>query len=114
MSSLASSRLDAIHRIGRALAHPTRAAILLALVDQARYPAEISDILGISKQSVSNHLACLRDCGIVVAEPEGRRVRYEISDARLRHALDDLVGVVLVVDPEDACDVHADDAAARS
>jgi hypothetical protein len=43
----------------------------------------------------------------VVAEPSGRRVLYDISDARLRHALQDLVGVVLAVDPVDACDVNA-------
>ena len=35
----------------------------------------------------------------VVAVPEGRRTRYELADARLGHALDDLLGVVLAVDP---------------
>ena len=39
---------------------------------------------------------------MVVAVPEGRRVRYELADPRLRHALDDLLGVVLAVDPEHA------------
>jgi ArsR family transcriptional regulator, cadmium/lead-responsive transcriptional repressor len=48
---------------------------------------------------VSNHLACLRGCGLVVAVPEGRRSRYELADARIGHALDDLVGLVLAVDP---------------
>ena len=38
-------------------------------------------------------------CGLVVAVPEGRRTRYELADARLRHALTDLLGVVLAVDP---------------
>jgi DNA-binding transcriptional ArsR family regulator len=103
----ATNRVDAIRRVGKALADPTRAAILLALLDGSRYPAELVDELGITKQSVSNHLACLRDCGIVVAEPTGRRVLYDISDARLSHALQDLVGVVLAVDPVDACDVTA-------
>ena len=52
-----------------------------------------------SRQSLSNHLACLRGCGLVVAAPEGRRVRYELTDARLAHALGDLLGLVLAVDP---------------
>ena len=107
-------RLDAIRRVGKALADPTRAAILLALLDSSRYPADLVETIGISKQSVSNHLACLRDCGIVVAEPSGRRVLYEISDARLRHALQDLVGVVLAVDPVDACDVNENDLETRA
>jgi DNA-binding transcriptional ArsR family regulator len=48
---------------------------------------------------MSNHLACLRGCGLVVAVPDGRRSRYELADARLGHAIRDLIGVVLAVDP---------------
>jgi len=47
---------------------------------------------------MSNHLACLRGCGLVVAIPEGRRSRYELSDERISHALTDLITLVLVVD----------------
>jgi DNA-binding transcriptional ArsR family regulator len=46
-----------------------------------------------------DHLACLRGCGLVAATPEGRRSRYDLSDARVARALDDLVGLVLTVDP---------------
>lgn len=98
-----STRVDAIRRVGKALADPTRSAILLTLLDGSRYPADLVNELGITKQGVSNHLACLRDCGIVVAEPVGRRVLYDIADARLRHALQDLVGVVLAVEPGPHC-----------
>jgi hypothetical protein len=35
----------------------------------------------------------------VVAVPDGRRTRYELADGRLAHALGDLLGVVLAVDP---------------
>lgn len=73
--------------------------MLLALRDAAGYPAELADLLGVSRQSLSNHLACLRGCGLVVAVPEGRRMRYELTDPRLAHALADLLGVVLAVDP---------------
>jgi hypothetical protein len=34
-----------------------------------------------------------------VAAPEGRRTRYELTDHRLSHALGDLLGLVLAVDP---------------
>jgi DNA-binding transcriptional ArsR family regulator len=44
---------------------------------------------------MSNHLSCLRDCGLVVGEPEGRRVRYRLVDRRLAHALTDLAGLHL-------------------
>ncbi|MDR7274726.1 hypothetical protein J2S41_001504 [Catenuloplanes atrovinosus] len=48
---------------------------------------------------LSNHLTCLRGCGLVVAAPEGRRTRSELADPRLAHALGDLLGLVLAVDP---------------
>ncbi|RAO04328.1 HTH-type transcriptional regulator CmtR [Micromonospora noduli] len=86
-------------RFGHALSDPVRARLLLALRDGPGYPAELADLLGTSRQNLSNHLACLRGCGLVVAVPEGRRSRYELADARLTHALGDLLGLVLAVDP---------------
>ena len=85
-------------RFGHALSDPTRSRLLLALRDAPGYPAELADRLGVTRQNMSNHLACLRGCGLVVAVPEGRRTRYELADPRLRHALDDLLGLVLAVD----------------
>ena len=90
---------DLLARFGHALSDPTRSRIMLALRESPGYPAELASTLGVSRQSVSNHLTCLRGCGLVVAVPEGRRVRYELADARLGHALGDLLGVVLAADP---------------
>lgn len=84
------------------MSDPTRARLLLALREGPAYPADLADLLGVTRQNLSNHLACLRGCGLVVAVPEGRRSRYELADARLAHALGDLLGVVLAVDPQ-AC-----------
>lgn len=83
----------ALHRLGRALAEPNRCEILLCLLDGPHYPTELSEHLGLTKANVSNHLAFLRECGLVVAEQEGRRQRYELADARLVHALQDLVAL---------------------
>lgn len=94
-------------RFGHALSDPTRSRLLLALRESPGYPAELAETLGVSRQSLSNHLACLRGCGLVVAVPEGRRTRYELADAKLTHALSDLLGVVLTVDPA-ACDATAE------
>jgi DNA-binding transcriptional ArsR family regulator len=86
-------------RFGHALSDPTRARLLLALREAPGYPAELADLLGVSRQNLSNHLACLRGCGLVVAVTQGRRSRYELADPRLGHALGDLLGVVLATDP---------------
>jgi DNA-binding transcriptional ArsR family regulator len=93
-------------RFGHALSDPTRSRLLLALREGPAYPADLADLLGVTRQNLSNHLACLRGCGLVVAVPEGRRTRYELADARLGHALGDLLGVVLAVDPQ-SCPVDA-------
>ena len=98
-----AARLDALARVGRALADPTRCRIMLALLDGPAYSGALADALGLSRANASNHLACLRGCGLVVAEPEGRQVRYELADPALKHALADLAGVVLAIDRDAAC-----------
>jgi DNA-binding transcriptional ArsR family regulator len=90
---------DVLARFGYALSDPTRAALLLRLREAPGYPAELAELLGVSRQRLSNHLTCLRGCGLVVAVPEGRRQRYELADPRLGHALGDLLGTVLAPDP---------------
>lgn len=79
--------LDVLGRIGHALADDTRRRVLVALLDGPTYPAELVHVLALSKANVSNHLACLRGCGLVIGEPEGRRVRYQLADDRLVDAL---------------------------
>ncbi len=86
-------------RFGYAVSDPTRARILLALATEPGYPSDLADSLGVSRQSMSNHLTCLRGCGLVMAVPDGRRTRYDLADARLGSAITDLLGVVLAVDP---------------
>lgn len=90
---------DALSRFGHALSDPTRAQILLSLRSGPGYPSELADRIGVSRQILSNHLACLRGCGLVVSVPEGRRSRYELADPRIGRALGDLIGLVLAVDP---------------
>jgi DNA-binding transcriptional ArsR family regulator len=75
----------------------------LQLLDQPGYPGALAEQLELTRSNVSNHLSCLRGCGIVVAVPEGRSTRYEIADAHLTKALTALVDVVLAVDDGDPC-----------
>lgn len=98
-----ASDIEVLARFGRALADPIRCRVLLALRDAPAYPADLADALGISRTRLSNHLACLRDCGMVVAVPDGRRTRYEIADERLGHALDDLRTAVVAVQTGRTC-----------
>ena len=105
-----ASRLDVMNRLGRAMADPTRSRILMTLLEGPSYPAVLARDLGLTRSNVSNHLTCLRDCGIVVAEPEGRQTRYEIADPHLTRAIKSLLQVVVAYDDgapclDDECDV---------
>ena len=96
-------RLDVMHRLGRAMADPTRSRILMTLLDGPAYTGALADDLELTRTNVSNHLACLKDCGIIFATPEGRRTRYDIADPHLRKALNDLLDVTLAVDADAPC-----------
>jgi DNA-binding transcriptional ArsR family regulator len=89
--------------LGRALADPTRCRILVALLDGVHYPGQLATKLDLSRSNVSNHLSCLRGCGLVVATYEGRQVHYALADPHLARALRELVQVVLAVDPSVEC-----------
>lgn len=92
-----------MNRLGRAMADTTRSRILLELLSGPGYPARLSESLGLTRTNVSNHLACLRGCGIVVATPEGRQTRYEIADPHLTRAISLLVDAVLAYDDGATC-----------
>jgi DNA-binding transcriptional ArsR family regulator len=79
--------LGTLARIGTALADPTRRRVLVHLIDGPGYPAQMAEDFGMGRANLSNHLACLRECGLVTATAEGRRVRYDLADERLADGL---------------------------
>jgi DNA-binding transcriptional ArsR family regulator len=87
MTVVASVDLATLGRVGTALSDDTRRHILVRLLEGPAYPAELADDLGTTRANLSNHLACLRECGLVTATAEGRRVRYDLADERLGDAL---------------------------
>lgn len=99
MGDTAARASDTLERVGTALADPTRRRILLVLLDGPAYPADLAERLGVGRTNISNHLTCLRGCGLVRATRQGRQVRYDLASPRLGHALADLVDLELDVDP---------------
>ncbi len=71
----------------RGFADPSRLSILDSLRSGPLSVSEIVSATGLSQSNVSNHLGCLRDCGLVVFEQKGRFVRYKISDERVHQLL---------------------------
>jgi ArsR family transcriptional regulator, cadmium/lead-responsive transcriptional repressor len=74
-------------KLFRGFSDPSRLSILDALRDGALTVGEIVETTGLTQSNVSNHLGCLRDCGLVTAEQKGRFVYYELSDERVGRLL---------------------------
>jgi ArsR family transcriptional regulator, cadmium/lead-responsive transcriptional repressor len=67
----------------RSLADPARLAIVRRL---ATGPARVVDLtreLGLAQSTVSGHLACLRDCGLAAARPQGRASVWSLAQPPL-------------------------------
>lgn len=99
MGTVTLTHTAALTRLGHALSDETRTKVLLALREAPAYPSDLADALGVSRQVMSNQLACLRGCGLVEAIPDGRRTWYRLADQHLGPALADLLKLVVAVDP---------------
>lgn len=71
-------------KFARGLGDPTRLRILRLLLDEPRSVSEIVDHLRMSQSRVSNHLACLKWCGYVATERQGRTITYRVIDPRVK------------------------------
>ena len=84
-------------KLFRTFADPSRLSIMETLRDGEMTVTEIVETTGLGQSNISNHLACLRDCGLVTAEQDGRYVRYRLSDPCVEQLLalaDELLGDV--------------------
>ncbi len=84
-------------KLFRGLADPTRLEILLALQAGERRVVDLVHRLSTSQANVSGHLACLKDCGLVVDRPHGRANYYRLAQpelADLLHSAETLLAAV--------------------
>lgn len=61
------------------LSDPTRLAILQQLVESEQRVRDLTEMLGLAQSTVSAHLACLRDCGLVASRPQGRASVFSLT-----------------------------------
>ena len=86
LTSTASS-IDLQAKLFRGFADPSRLSILEALLDQERTVSDLVETTGFTQPNVSNHLSCLRDCGLVTVRQQGRFSYYSLSDDRVAKLL---------------------------
>jgi len=86
---------ERVAQVARALGHPARIRILRLLAEQdACMGGEIFAELPLAQSTISQHLAVLKEAGLIKATPQGTRMLYCIADeplAELVRALGDLI-----------------------
>ena len=66
----------------KAMSHPLRLKILCTLGEQEVSVQDIVERVGTSQSNISQHLAILRDKGILASRKDANRVFYRVGDAR--------------------------------
>lgn len=74
--------IEQASRAMKAMAHPLRLKILCVLGDQEVNVQDIVDRVGTSQSNISQHLAILRDKGVLRTRKDANRVFYRVSDTR--------------------------------
>ncbi len=67
----------------KAIAHPLRLQILCVLGDQEVSVQDIVEQVGTSQSNISQHLAILRDKGVLTTRKDANRVFYRVGDLRV-------------------------------
>ena len=71
--------LDSAAALFRALGDPNRLAILQHLALGEHRVVDLTEHLGLAQSTVSKHLACLRECGLVTSRPQGRASMFRLT-----------------------------------
>jgi len=88
------SRLELTAKFFRALGDPTRLKLLEHLLGGEKSVSQLVELVGSPQGRVSNHLACLKQCGLADTRREGKFVYYRIADGAVRRLLELSHGII--------------------
>lgn len=72
----------------KSMAHPLRLEILCVLGNQEICVLDLVEAVGTSQSNVSQHLAILRNKGVIASRKTGNHVFYRIADHRIMELID--------------------------
>jgi ArsR family transcriptional regulator, virulence genes transcriptional regulator len=81
--------------ISKTLANPIRLAILHNLRDGEKSVNELTEILGISQSNLSQHLALMRQKGILKTRKQGTNIYYSVTNPKINQACDTVREVLI-------------------
>jgi len=68
----------------KAIADPTRRAIILLIAFQAMTPNALAEHFDTTRQAVSKHLRILTECQLVKQEHQGREIYYQLNGTKMK------------------------------
>ena len=83
MANATAQTLDLKAKFFRGFADPSRLSILDTLREGPMTVTDVVEATGLNQPNVSSHLSCLRDCGLVIREQQGRSGIYSLVDDRV-------------------------------
>ncbi len=86
--------LERTARLFKALSTPSRLRLIVGLQGGAQTVSQLVASTGLSQPLTSQHLASLRDIGVVSATRHGREMHYEIADSHIAHIVGDAIAHV--------------------
>lgn len=90
-------QLDVKAKFIRGFSDKTRLQILECIKDKEKPVSQIVDEIQGNQSNISQHLACLKGCGIIVGRQEGKYVYYSLSNEKIRemlHMIDTVLSLV--------------------
>jgi DNA-binding transcriptional ArsR family regulator len=87
--SIQLQKLGLKSKLFRGLGDPTRLSILESLREGEKAAFQLVKETGQSQSNISNHLACLLDCGLVKNRRQGKNIFYSLTDKRVSKLLEE-------------------------
>lgn len=110
---LESRRTQAAVSLFHSLADPTRLAIVQFLTSGEARVRDLVEALGLAQSTVSGHMSCLKDCGLIEGRTEGRQIFYSLAHPELMDLLEAAEVLLTVTGYKvDLCSVNGTDARA--
>ena len=85
----------------KALANPQRLRILCLLIEGERNVSEINSVVPISQSALSQHLAVLREKGLVTTRKQSQTVFYQVAEGPVHQIIETLHDLYCPIVPED-------------
>ncbi|MEM5014530.1 metalloregulator ArsR/SmtB family transcription factor [Niallia taxi] len=98
-----NNNLDMKVKLIHGFSNKTRIQILECLKNEEKTVSQIVDEIKGNQSNISQHLACLKGCGIIVGRNEGKYCFYSLRNQHIRDLLDKFDVVLNDVQNDVAC-----------